>query len=295
MDILGKFEPTKKSLPVFTALIEARCPPEGQKARSAEEMIIREGKSYGRDKFPDPFASFVDAVQDKLSSVGRSLVNVLRWRYAQEGPPSAIASRGLFFSNDAGATWYPVPGRYFIKFTLRQGSVFDPRDADVNEVRRFLSKDVEPPVYHELLREAKELQTSSPKSSVILAISAAEIAVKSVIVSRVPESTWLLDNIQSPPVVRMLIQYLPALFPREQQLYELQNKSGLIKTIEGGVQIRNLMVHKGSSPPAGENVIEIIRAVQELLWICDYYSGHLWAEQHINAMRHLGSEGREEK
>lgn len=57
LDVFGKFEPTKKSLPVFTALMEGKRPPEGQKASSAEAMIIREGPSYGRDTFPDPFAS----------------------------------------------------------------------------------------------------------------------------------------------------------------------------------------------------------------------------------------------
>jgi hypothetical protein len=45
------------------------------------------------------------------------------------------------------------------------------------------------------------------------------------------------------------------------------------------------MAHKGAPPPREEKVAEIMEAVQKLLWICDYYSGHTWAELHINAMR----------
>jgi hypothetical protein len=41
-DVLCEIEPTKNSRPVFTALIEGRRPHEGQKAKSAEELIIRE-------------------------------------------------------------------------------------------------------------------------------------------------------------------------------------------------------------------------------------------------------------
>lgn len=285
LDVLVEIEPTKKSLPVFTALIEGRRPPKGQKATSAEEMIIRKGPSYGLEDYPNPFVSFVDMVRVKLSKAGYVFVGVLRWRYAQEGPPSPISSLGLLCSNDAGATWHPIPSRYSIVNVTPPHTVFVIQETDVNEIRDLI--DTGEPVYHELMRKAKELQHSSPRSSVLIAVSAAEVAVKSIIVNKVPKIKWFVDNIQSPPVVKILIQYLPELFQDEKQFYKPKKEDRLIKTIEYAVNIRNEIVHKGEGPPSTEKVSEIIDAVQELLWICDYYSGYRWAELHINAMKRV--------
>jgi hypothetical protein len=285
LDVLCEIEPTKKSLPVFTALIEGKRPPEGQKAKSDEEMIIREGPSYGLKYYQNPFVSFVDKVKGNLSKAGYAFVGVLRWRYAQEGPPSPISSRGLFCSNDAGATWHPIPGQYSIVNVTPPHTVFVIQETDVNEIRNLIVTGE--PFYNELMREAKELQHRSPRSSVLIAVSAAEVAVKSVIVNKVPKSKWFVDNIPSPPVVKILIQYLPELFPDEKRFYAAEKKDRLIKTIDDAVHLRNEMVHTDSLPPKPEKVSEIIDAIQELLWICDYYSGYRWAELHINAMKRV--------
>jgi hypothetical protein len=285
LDVLGEFDPTRNAQPVFAALFEGKRPPEGQKARSAEEMIIRDGPSYGLEYYPDPFVAFADKVGGRLSSASYTLVDVLRWRYAQEGPPSPIGSRGFLCSNDDGNSWKPIPGRYSIQNVTPPHSVFVIEEADVDEIRELVTTGQEEPVYHELLREAKELQHSSPRSSILIAMSAAEVAVKSAIAKKVPESTWLIDNIQSPPLVKILMEYLPTLFSQEKQLYETRKGSRLIKTIEDGVFIRNGMIHRGSHPPSSEKVREIIDVVQELLWICDYCSGYRWATGHIQAMR----------
>jgi hypothetical protein len=285
VDILGDFEPTKKSLPVFNALIEGRRPVEGEKAKSAEDMVHREGPSYGLEYYPDPFASFVDIVNGKLSSVSRALVDLLRWRYAQEGPPSPIASRGLFCSVNKGVAWHPVPGRYSIQIVTPPHSTLDAQKVDRAEIRKLLESNSQEPIGHELLREAKELQHSSPRSAVLIAVSAAEVAVKTLIIRKVSDAGWLLENMQAPPVVDILVNYLPLLFVSEKQFYEPTKKQGIIKTMSDAVYIRNQIAHRGAPPPEDEKVIQIIAAVQELLWVCDYYAGNRWAEFHINSVR----------
>jgi len=287
LDVLGDFEPTKRSLPVFDALIQDRRPPAGEKATSAEDMIHREGPSYGLKYYPEPFISFVDTVVAKLSTAGRSLVSILRWRYAQEGPPSPIGNRGLFCSNDNGVIWHPVPGRYSIRSVTPPHSVLDPHMIDSKEIIEFLESYSQEPVGHELLREAKELQHTSPRSAVLIAVSAIEVAVNSVIVEKVSDAAWLVDSMQSPPVVDMLINYFPHLFAGEKQFYEPTKKKGVIKTIFDAVTIRNQMAHKGAAPPKEEKVSEILAAAQEVLWVCDYYAGHKWAELHINSMHQI--------
>jgi hypothetical protein len=288
LDALGDFKPTKRSLPVFDALIEGRRPPEGEKAKSAGDMIHREGPSNGLEYYPEPFISFVDTVSARLSKAGRALVSILRWRYAQEGPPSPIGSRGLFCSNDNGDSWHSLPGRHSIRNVTPPHSILDPHMVDCKEITEFLESNSQEPVGHELLREAKELQHTSPRSAVLIAVSAIEVAVKSVIIEKVADAAWLVDSMQSPPVVDMLTDYLPRLFAGEMQFYEPTKKEGIIKTIFDAVTIRNQVAHKGVPPPKEEKLSEILAAVQEMLWVCDYYAGHKWAELHINSM-HQGS------
>ncbi|MFH0344663.1 MAG: hypothetical protein ACHBNF_21630 [Chromatiales bacterium] len=285
LDIMGEFKPTERSLPVFNALFEGRRPPEGETARSAEEMIHREGPSYDLEYHPDPFVSFVDTVYEKLSSVGRTLVSILRWRHAQEGPPSPIGGRGLFCSYDNGDSWHPLPGRYSILRVTPPHSVLESHKIDTGEILGLMEMNSREPVGHELLREAKELQHSSPRSAVLIAVSAVEVAVKSVIVDKVPDAAWLVETMQSPPVVDILTHYFPRLFPGEKRFYEPTKERGLIKTIYDAVHIRNQIAHKGVPPPKIKKIAEIIAAVQELLWVCDYHSGHTWAELHIQSMR----------
>jgi len=136
-----------------------------------------------------------------------------------------------------------------------------------------------------LLREAKELQHDSPRSAVLKTVAAMEVAIKSVITGKVPDAAWLVDTMQSPPVVDILIHYFPCLFSKEKQFWEPTKERGIIKVVYDAVQIRNQMVHKGAPPPKREKVAQIVAAAQELLWVCDYYSGHKWAELHINSMR----------
>ena len=274
LDIIGEFVPSKKSLPVFTALIEGRRPPKGKKALSGDEMILREGPSEGLESYPNPFVAFVDNVCGKLSALGHAFVATLRWRYAQEGPPSPLRNFGLYCSNDGGDSWLPIPGRYSIQNVTPPHSVFMIQEADVSELHRLLSEGIEEPAYHELLREAKELEHTSPRSSVLLAVSAAEVAVKSTVIATMPKTAWLVENLPSPPLVKILSEYFPVLFEKGESFYDSNNKEGLLKTMEAAVFLRNQMVHKGTAPPSRDKVREILHGVQELLWICDYYSGY---------------------
>lgn len=280
-DVLSDFEPTQKAYPVFNALIEGRRPPEGEKANCAEDMIHRTGPSYGLDDYPNPFATFIDEVNTRLSSIGREFIKILRWRHAQEGPPAPISHRGFYCSNDNGNSWHRLPMRTGIRNITPRHSVLEFNKIDYEKTLELLESNFHEPVGHELLREAKELEHRSPRSAVLLAVSALEVATKSVILSKAPHAAWFVENIQSPPLVSILIDYIPSLFPDEKIFYERTKERGVIKTIYDAVTIRNEIAHKGFKPPKDEKVSEIIAAVEKLLWVCDYYSGHKWCEQHI--------------
>lgn len=284
-DIQGDFEPTKKAYPIFNALIEGKRPPEGEKSNCTEDMIHRTGPSYGLDDYPNPFVAFVDKVNTKLSSVGHDFISKLRWRHALEGPPAPIRHLGFYCSNDNADSWHTLPGRTSIRNVTPRYSALKSHKVDLEVIQELLESNVLEPVGHELLREAKELQYRSPRSAILIAISALEVATKSVIRSKTPNTAGFVENEQSPPLISIFIDHIPSLYPDVNRFYELSKDRGVIKTINDAVTIRNQIAHEGSNPPKGEKVFEIIAAVENLLWVCDYYSGHKWAEQHINPSR----------
>ena len=288
LDAYGEFEPTKKSEPTFAAIAEGRRPPLGKQAKSANDLVIREGPSEGLQYYPNPFAAFVDQTRDMLYTPTKSMASVLRWRYAQEGPAAGLSHRGFFFSTDSGKTWHTIPGRYTLKNVTPRQSVLRMQSIDTEELSRLACSVGREPLAHELLREAKALEFASSRSALIVSISAAEVAAKSVIINRLPEAAWLVESVQSPPLVNILIEYLPVLFPGVEELYVPTKSEGLVKTILEGVQIRNRIIHTGASPPSDEKITEIICAVEALLWVCDCCDGHEWAEGYVRQLRAKG-------
>jgi hypothetical protein len=56
----------------------------------------------------------------------------------------------------------------------------------------------------------------------------------------------------------------------------------LITLINKGTKFRNNLVHRGESPPNWRELDEILRAVNDLLWICELYTGEQWASSHVS-------------
>jgi len=99
----------------------------------------------------------------------------------------------------------------------------------------------------------------------------------------VPQAQWLVDEIQTPALSKMLRKYLPTLPVRAR----FENKSirppnALLNQLDNAVQRRNKLVHAGELPPRWDELEEMLRAVNDFLWICDLYQGHVWAAKHIS-------------
>jgi hypothetical protein len=279
LDIIIDYQPSRKSIPVFDALFEGRRPKEGEKANTAESMIHHEGSCYGLDFYPNPFIDFIQGVDKKLSSAGKSVTSVLRWRYAQEGKSSPISTRGTSCFNESTQKWIRVPGQYSVLNVTPKSSSLNISQVDSEEIARILDTHDAEPLAHELLREAKELQHKSQRSSVLVAVSSAEVAIKTVVAQRVPDAAWLVEGNQAPPIVDMLINYFPLLFEEKDLFYKPSKNEGIVKTLFDAVHIRNQMVHKGVAPPSNEKVATILTDIEKLIWGCDYLSGHIWARE----------------
>jgi len=268
-------------VPTVLKNTEGRRPKEAEKALSSEQMIHRDGPEYGLDYYPNPFIDFVCTVNNKLASAGRSVTSILRWRYAQEGESSPINSRGTFCFNESKDCWVPVPNRFSVSSVTPRQSLLNPSKVDGREITKLLKTNNTEPLAHELLREAKELQYKSRRSSVLIAVSAAEVAIKSVVVERIPDASWLIEDYQAPPIVDILINFFPTLFSAKEIFYKPTKKEGIVKTIFDAVHIRNQMVHKGEAPPCAKKVASILEDIEILIWGCDFLSGHKWALSNV--------------
>jgi hypothetical protein len=155
-------------------------------------------------------------------------------------------------------------------------------------VCHLLQSDSDEPLAHQLFREAWQQRRENPRSALVIGIVAAEAGVKRFIATAVPQSAWLIEETQSPPLIKIITNYLPMLFsPSEDGYIWLMTKSAY-RAIQRGVEARNKIVHTGSVPTDLEDVLtrsvleDLLNCVRDLLWLLDYYAGAVWAFERIH-------------
>ena len=128
----------------------------------------------------------------------------------------------------------------------------------------------------------REASLANPRSALVIGVAAAELSVKHCISTLVPAAEWLATNLPTPPLVRILAEYFPKLPAR-------CNFGGVVKSpptkvleaLKKGVTIRNQLSHAGSTNPSGDVVEPILQAIEDLLWLVDFYSGFEWARDFL--------------
>jgi len=98
------------------------------------------------------------------------------------------------------------------------------------------------------------------------------------VAKRVPEAGWLVQKIPAPPLVRMLIQYLPTLVGREPAVPKV-----VLDQLRKGITVRDQVAHEGARAVESETLKGTLTAVRDLLWLLDYYGGQTWALAHLSS------------
>jgi hypothetical protein len=227
--------------------------------------------------------SALDDILGELRTLLRSTIDLFRWRNGlADGPTNAAQNVQAFYSGD-GKRWLEISLARSVVITVGIASKTTLTDVPPEEIVRMVEAGDREPVAHQLLREAWELRRSNPRSALAIGIAAAEIGVKDLIVSLIPDAQWLVKETPSPPVVKILREYLPML-PVRGRLKEktLKPPSELITLIKKGIEYRNGLVHAGASLPDWKELDSILRAVNDLLWVCALYAGAGWAGSYIS-------------
>ena len=137
-----------------------------------------------------------------------------------------------------------------------------------------------PPFAHELFREAWRNYFDHPRTAVVMAVASAETAIKSFISDLMPEAAWLIKELISPPIYRIVKSYLPDLPTRNTINGKvLPPYPKTHKVLQKGVELRNDIVHGKKIDQEIDKtwLKDFFFQVRELLYLIDYYAGYDWA------------------
>ena len=131
---------------------------------------------------------------------------------------------------------------------------------------------------HELLGEAFNVRRQGPRSAVVIAITAVEVAIKQFISERAPSHLeWLAESLPQRRVIDAL-RHVPNL--SETRKGEFLPKP-LLGRLDRGMRLRHATVHRGAV--VEESALdEALEAVRDLLYALDYYRGLDWALEFVN-------------
>jgi hypothetical protein len=232
-------------------------------------------KTPSLSKLPQSFQSFISNVSDELRDIAGRTVLSLRWRLNARGPHQPFSSLGLHWSTD-GEFWHPAPLDLHVTVEML-GPVDAPPELRAS-VQDLVKSGSSEPLHHGFFREAWAQRKTNPRSALVTGMSAAELSVKYCISTLVPGAEWLATHLPTPPLVRILTDYLPKLQAR--CTFGGKTKAPpktILDSLRKGVTLRNEVTHAGTATPSAQAVEEILCSVQDLLWLIDYYSGSDWA------------------
>jgi hypothetical protein len=208
--------------------------------------------------------------------LGRA-IRLLMWRRGINAEYTIPLHREAFWSID-GEHWQQF-NLFSIKIVFGMPSKRGQVPAEVlTDVGKLVESGQDEPLAHGLLRDAWSRRSESHRISLMLAISAAEVGIKDFVSKLVPDASWIVTSIQTPPLRRMLTEYLP-LLPVKARLEgkTLVPPDELLHEIGTGNDLRNKAIHQGRIDIAADKLERVLRAVNDLLWILDVYQGHVWA------------------
>lgn len=209
------------------------------------------------------------------------MIRLIRWRASTEGKPHPIRSAlGFKWSFDR-SNWKTVADSISLTISVRVHSQW------TDEGDQFLlaetAGELDEPLGHELLREAWANRAENPRSSIVLAVAAAEVGFKQFASNVFPDSAWILESVQSPPLVKMLKDLFP--WSRLNARINGQNVTppdSVTTTLEKAVKLRNDIVHGRASNVNRKTVTSVWVAVRDLLYFLDFAQGHEWALYHLS-------------
>src|SRR5688572_22234927 len=161
------------------------------------------------DKMHPSLTQLINEALDNLHEFTDNTLNNLRWLQGGNEPFRPIRyALGYHWSLD-GLDWKHIPEQFefgaFVGFPIEKSAHAN----QIDIVKDLVVNGINEPLGHELLCEAWYQKNESPRSALVIGIAAAETGLKEFVSNLMPDTNWLLANVPSPPLIKMLQDFLP--------------------------------------------------------------------------------------
>ncbi len=159
---------------------------------------------------------------------------------------------------------------------------FDISASGLTQLVEIFGSGKKEPFAHELIREARSLFLSAPRSALLIAVASLETGLKTYVNDLIPNSNILLNKMQSPPILTMVQDVIPELhkiFQRDCKNFPFnrENKEYLQKWVAQ----RNDVAHGKNVSPSSEKLNGFMMFASDFLYLLDYHMGFPWAQEFL--------------
>jgi hypothetical protein len=261
-------------------LAGARCVATTTGEAEEEKLVIFRDGAGKKDKVVQ---SLLEGIRIALFETLKRTIHDFKWRHAVIGSFDPIVQNSSLCWSTDGVNWQPAYPTPKLEMVTKPGFMMQQSTPEtVASLEKLVSSQIDEPIGHELYNEAYELKWSNPRSSLVIGIAALETGIKECASHLVPNAEWLINNVQSPPLPKMLSHLLPQL-PVVNRIAGkvLPAPKSMIKRVAEAVETRNRIAHGRGGVIDPEELWDFLRTARDLLYLLDYYRGHEWAWENI--------------
>lgn len=266
-------EPSKKNLKIFQELAQNKIP-EDVKA----DIYLKKGDHLNLSNFPKHFIEFCEQSESEAEKVTEDVWSLFRWKFNLPNPHNPFEKIDKTWSLD-GSDWKKQPAKdYLMSYVIYPYRI---RQEDCDIIATEFKKGVREPLAHKLFREAWSARFRNKSSSIVIGVAALETSVKSFVTHKIPEASWLISELQSPPILSLIKEFIPTLItPDQVNAKYFSISEDIIEQIRKGVTIRNDIVHGKTSNFDVVSLSNILVAIKYIIYLLDYHSGNEWAKRY---------------
>ncbi len=237
------------------------------------------------DHYPQGLQDLCSQRTNALRQEATRTYGLLRWRFGIWQGSGQFSNAAFYWSED-GAQWFPLRLPWRITLVGHGVGGLDLTDAVPEALEPLSLQGSEEPLGWDMWHAAYALHDNDERTALILAVSAVEVEVKRLLGHLVPDADWLVRNLPSPPVHKILGQYLSTLPGIDSSLLPPKHVRA---AYQKAVELRNELVHTGGRAGGrwhqtldSFDLDRLLDAAADLLWLFDVYRGHSWGLEHLS-------------
>lgn len=141
------------------------------------------------------------------------------------------------------------------------------------------------PLAWTMFQRALRSAQSDPRVSLVLAVAAAEIAIKQCLAAldRSPIASWILIDEQAPSWSKLVKEPLGLLTTRRVEGTNRVLPKTITAPIESALNRRNQFVHRGATEFEENELESLLQAVNDFLYALEWLKGNEWALEKMSA------------